>query len=1288
MYPCCGYDGGSGRRNKPGKRNYTLFIFLILLWAFSAAVSADTYVGGLPLTTVQSGIITGGVYMDANNTWWPASPGPQDVSKTFAAIPDVDDIAWARLYVGVYCGHMQNNYMGTVATTFDGDGDGTYETVLGTETLNVPFKYIINGGNDNRAFAGHGAAEPYRMVNDHTNRVTSDYVMWYNVTSAITSKTPKAHVMTSAVSGSFDGRIKLITLVVAYNDGDSDTIHYWVNQGHDTVTYYDDSGFNGMTEFDLSSLSGTVESASLMVNHMASSDGLYQWNGYPIDTDPPGGNFQGAYFGYNIWNVKSLISLGNIHDLSYDRSGIGSGEFSGQFYKIPLAVLSVRQSPMVAPVADFSADPVSGETPLTVRFTDKSSGPPSSWKWEYRYKPNDGSSYSSYTQFATTKNPSYNFTGIGSYIIRLTATNPLGSNSKTRGTTSVPYITIIPALPPIAAFVATPTSGTAPLTVSFTDQSTGTITSWAWDFENDGTVDSTQQNPAHTYTTPGTYEVKLGVTGPGGTDDQVKTRYITVTEAAPVAEFTATPRSGYPPLAVTFTDQSVGSVTTWQWDFENDGTVDSTSQNPVFSYAREGIYNVTLTVTGPGGSDTELKTGYISVATTAGIPRADFSVNRTVVNKYEPVKFTDKSAGIITVWAWDFNNDGVTDSAAQDPVYSYGSAGTYTVNLAVAGPGGSSNEKKIDYIKVRGDPDCDLTITGPVNPVNLGSTVFAKEPNTIRIIGVRNNGPSASPATTIELAASDGYKARGQVAALASGANTTITITDPTVRSGAGATIRYNVTVDPDDEIAEIDETNNFRLSADKIVTYNGYKGKQFWDGGDITTAGIFDLNGGLVHSFGDSIYRSGSFGGSGWTSYTVTWDPDDLPLPSNATVKRAILYVPYTWDNSNAAESISIIFNGESRNRGSSYKDRSNFGAYADYNYGLQTYDVTSSFRKNSRNTATFSRSSANAKLSMYGFTLAVVYEDLESSRKQIFLNEGFDLLGADESGYGTTPEEATAYVSFSGLTVDPAQVSRADLITFVASGDGEGTLLFNGAPVGGGWDFGSVSGPQVAVLTRDVRGVLQTTGNRAAIRSTPGETPAMAAIQQFLIVEYGKGSANTTAPGLVADFSAEPLSGTVPLRVAFTDLSTGNPISWAWDFDDDHTIDATAQHPEHVFEVPGNYTVNLTIRNATAVDMIRKTGYIFVMNTTIEANTTTAPPVGDLTVPDQKMLVSPVKDTHDTLAIEPLVTADTPDPPPSKDPVVHLTRFLTYVADLLLRKLSDLFKNIPLVPGGGRGA
>lgn len=299
---------------------------LILLLMLQAKGSADPYVGGMPFETVQSGVVTGDLFIDATVPSW----GQRDIAKKFS-LPVFTQVRWARLYVAVYCGHMQNNYNGTAKISFDGDGDGTYETVLGTENLDVPFTYVYDGGPG------------YVMVNSHVNRVTSDYLMWYDVGSKITSRNPGARVETAQLNPSFDGRIKAVTLVVAYDDGDSDQVWYAVNQGHDSDTYYSDEqlgeDYRGETSFDPSGLFDSVEKATLSVNHLASQDGYYRFNGEDLE----GGQNQGAYFGFNQWDVTGEVKSDNSNLLVYDRYGGSGSGFAGQFYKIILATLTIRQ---------------------------------------------------------------------------------------------------------------------------------------------------------------------------------------------------------------------------------------------------------------------------------------------------------------------------------------------------------------------------------------------------------------------------------------------------------------------------------------------------------------------------------------------------------------------------------------------------------------------------------------------------------------------------------------------------------------------------------------------------------------------------------------------------------------------------------------------------------------------------------------------------------------------------------------------------------------------------------
>ena len=293
-----------------------LIITLMILLLIPGICSADNYVGGIPLTTVKEGIVSGGVFNDSYYyTNDQVNYNPITIDKTFT-LPSYTDIEWAMLLTTVYCGHMQKNYQGTANVTFN-------NVVLGNETLNVPFVYRVYGGDG------------FVWVNDHVNRVTSDYMMWYDVTSLVQAGGNTASVHTDQINSTFDGRIKLITLIVAYNDGSGSTIHYWVNRGHDVDTYYSDTlldppeDYIGSTTFAVSLPSGEYD-ASLTAVHMASVDGSYTFNSNSL----PSGTPQGSYSGSNTWDVTSIFNPGGTNTMTYDRVG--------PFYKIALGIITAE----------------------------------------------------------------------------------------------------------------------------------------------------------------------------------------------------------------------------------------------------------------------------------------------------------------------------------------------------------------------------------------------------------------------------------------------------------------------------------------------------------------------------------------------------------------------------------------------------------------------------------------------------------------------------------------------------------------------------------------------------------------------------------------------------------------------------------------------------------------------------------------------------------------------------------------------------------------------------------
>ncbi len=246
------------------------------------------------------------------------------------------------------------------------------------------------------------------------------------------------------------------------------------------------------------------------------------------------------------------------------------------------------------PVPEFGADVTSGDAPLAVQFTDLSTGVIGAWSWDF----GDGNS-------STAQDPPHTYLTPGTYTVALTTTGPGGSTTETKTD-----LIVVSDSTPVADFSADLTSGDAPLTVQFTDASSGTINSRDWDFGDGGT--STAIHPQYTFNTPGTYTVVLDATGPGGSDTATKVDYITVTEAPPTANFTSDVVSGVAPLTVNFTDLTTGGVPfQWDWTFGDLGT--STAQNPQHIYTAPGTYTVVLAVTAASGSDVEVKVSYITV---------------------------------------------------------------------------------------------------------------------------------------------------------------------------------------------------------------------------------------------------------------------------------------------------------------------------------------------------------------------------------------------------------------------------------------------------------------------------------------------------------------------------------------------------------------------------------------------------------------------------------------------------------------------------------------------------
>lgn len=893
-------------------------------------------------------------------------------------------------------------------------------------------------------------------------------------------------------------------------------------------------------------------------------------------------------------------------------------------------IITVNVNP---PNAQFEQSTSGGPSPLTVQFTDRSTGQIDNYRWDF----GDGTT-------SNERNPRHVFTEERTYNVTLRVRGPGGTGRAY----SVVTVTRPQALPPVASFTPQTTGGEAPLRIQFMDTSTGEITSRLWEF-GDGTT-STDQNPIHEFTNPGAYNVRLTISGPGGTVYATGTVQVQPKPQAPTAAFVANPPSGNAPLAVSFDNNSV-NATTYRWDF-GDGSPIDTSENPTHTYNQPGTYTVTLTAIGQNNL-THTAQVNISVAPRPVPPLSNFTAQPTegsapldvtftnlssgdqitstwdfgdgqtqqtnetnVTHRYEQngtytvtlrvtgtgdpststqtitvtdrvqaafrwgaltdppglgVAFQDQSTGQIASWSWNFG-DGA-NSNEQNPTHNYNAAGTYTVRLRVTGQDG-----------VTSDAEQSVTVAEP-----LPEAPVANFTATIDALRVSFTDASTGLVDTYTWDFGDGTAGneRNPVHDYATGGTYTVRLI--VENEGGSSEVSQQITVAPPPPDAPVSSFtfNATDLSVTFTDTSTGDIASWFWDFGDGTTSNEEDPTHAYQQGGTYTVQLTvGNAGGSDTSAQDVTINaPLALPV-ANFDFEVNNLDVQFT-DASSGQAINSWVWNfgdGATSNEQNPSHVYQNAGTY---NVTLTVANASGPATVNKDVTVT--APTPNAPTSAFTFAA----QDLTVQFTDMSTGEGISAWRW-EFGDGTESTEQNPSHTYAA-----AGTYRARLTVTNPGGEdrsGQDVTVTAPPPAAPVSNFTFTVNNLDVTFTDASTGVVETRqwdfgDGTTSVEANPTHSYTVAGTYTVTLTVINAGGQNSsqqqvevTAPlpnAPTANFDFAPNN----LNVQFSDTSTGEGItSWTWNFGDGGS--STDQNPAYVYQNAGIYDVTLTVANAGGQD------------------------------------------------------------------------------------------------------
>lgn len=801
------------------------------------------------------------------------------------------------------------------------------------------------------------------------------------------------------------------------------------------------------------------------------------------------------------------------------------------------------------PSAQFTTDRLLGCPPLQVNFS--SAGIMNlSYQWDF------GDS-----QTSNLPSPTHSYQSPGLYQVTLTVTDPSGCSNTWTLPNQIQVTNGVNNFSP-----APPVVACAPFSVNFSDNSPGAV-SWDWNFGDGNT--SSQQNPVHTYTTAGTYQVGLQTQSGGNGCSQNVFPYATYIIKGGEADFTST-QTICPPYTSTFTDLSVNAVS-WFWEFGDGST--STLQHPVHVYSQPGNYNVSLTITTTDGC-VYTKFQNWAASFLPLVANATATTNDTVPPLN--VQFNANSSGA-TQWFWDFGDGGT--STLQNPLHVFTTGGPFNISLTISNPGCSFtyyyNSVTLGSGGALPGPGGDSTIVAPPLYSCIPYQMNFADPsaNSVSWLWLFGDGDSSTQQNPVHIYTDPGVYYVTLITWDSLGVADTIEQTAPYYLTGS--TADFNIT-NANTCTGSVLQTHNHSVNA---LSY-------LWDFGDGTTSTLFEP----THTYNTtgvnyiiSLKVTDSIGCTDFMAQSY-YAASNMPMSANIrkgcigdTVSFSsggVNFYSYLWDfgdgnTSSAANPVYI------------YPDSG-------------SYQVTL--------TVTDSAGCTNMWVMPYfihiykpvaGFSYVVNPNGCFAPSVQFTNTSTGALSYLWDFGNGQYSTQSNPYQTFN--TPGP------NSITLIASNEGcENTItvpnIVNYAPLSANFFYTQSSEcyPISVTLTDSSLNAVSWLWNFGDGTTSSLQNP----VHTFTSKPLGPITlAVTSATGCVKYVSKPNIQamevnlvlndsiGCTPFNVAFIDSTIG-AASYSWDFGDGAV--STSSAPSHLYTQNGNYLINLTVTSTSGCQQV----------------------------------------------------------------------------------------------------